>query len=718
MKLRSFFGSVVLLNVLAFGVSLFAQETNLAIFEPASTALDSIQRQGVQLKQLDSGALQITNDLNDPWPGIHFNGSWNFGDYSRLEAVVQSTGSETITLHCRIDSAGYDAQTRDGTITYDLKLAPGERVTWKIELPDTLNPETRAKLFAMRGKPGGIKTDSYSKDVAVPFDRRSVVAVRPFEAQNGRGDSWILESLVAVPNSEEKSSNVAEYLTWTPDKFFPMIDRFGQFKHADWPGKTRSLEDLRAQIDKENADIAANQPTCFDEFGGWADGPQLEATGAFRTEKIDGVWYLVDPKGKLFWSNGVDCVGHNNAVTPITDREFYFDSEIPTSLDGGVMTQFLSSSSNSVNNYYVGRGKFLQYNFSASNLYLKFGENWIDAEKELVPRRLRSWGLNTIGNWSDMEIAKVARTPYTATVNSNSPFIEGSSGYWGKFVDPFDPAFPQGIRRSLASKKVQTADDPYCIGYFVDNEISWGEAGSLAKAALASPETQAVKTAFVDWLCDRYETIERFNEAWQVDLTSWDALRETPFTTPDNENADKDCDAFYTVICEKYFAEISAAIRETAPQKLYLGCRFAWTNDLARAAAQKYCDVVSYNFYQKEVGNFRPVEGIDKPVIIGEFHFGALDRGMFHTGLVPCPDQAGRAQAYENYVKSALRNPWIVGAHWFQYGDEPTTGRFDGENYQIGLVDVCDVPYPETIDAVRRVGYSMYETRKQARRAE
>lgn len=34
-----------------------------------------------------------------------------------------------------------------------------------------------------------------------------------------------------------------------------------------------------------------------------------------------------------------------------------------------------------------------------------------------------------------------------------------------------------------------------------------------------------------------------------------------------------------------------------------------------------------------------------------------------------------------------------------------------GENYQIGLVDVCDHPYIETIRAVREVGNTMYKTR-------
>lgn len=107
--------------------------------------------------------------------------------------------------------------------------------------------------------------------------------------------------------------------------------------------------------------------------------------------------------------------------------------------------------------------------------------------------------------------------------------------------------------------------------------------------------------------------------------------------------------------------------------------------------------------------------GVDMPVLIGEFHFGALDRGMFHPGLVETANQTDRAIAYANYVREALANPAVVGAHWFQFTDEPTTGRWDGENYQIGLVDICDNPYPETIQAVRDVGTTMYRYRLENR---
>ncbi len=153
--------------------------------------------------------------------------------------------------------------------------------------------------------------------------------------------------------------------------------------------------------------------------------------------------------------------------------------------------------------------------------------------------------------------------------------------------------------------------------------------------------------------------------------------------------------------------------KQLPPNQLCLGCRFAWVNDRAAAAASRFCDVVSYNRYTRSVADLRlPAGAEDKPLIIGEFHFGALDRGLFHTGLVPVADQAARAEAYRAYVRGALANPLMVGTHWFKYQDEPTTGRpLDEENYQIGFIDICDTPYPETIAASREVGNEMYKLR-------
>jgi hypothetical protein len=76
------------------------------------------------------------------------------------------------------------------------------------------------------------------------------------------------------------------------------------------------------------------------------------------------------------------------------------------------------------------------------------------------------------------------------------------------------------------------------------------------------------------------------------------------------------------------------------------------------------------------------------------------ERGLA-PGLVQSKNQEERGVAYRYYVEQAAAHPSVIGTHWFQWWDQPPTGRFDGENYNIGFVDVTDRPYRELIDAAR-----------------
>jgi hypothetical protein len=180
------------------------------------------------------------------------------------------------------------------------------------------------------------------------------------------------------------------------------------------------------------------------------------------------------------------------------------------------------------------------------------------------------------------------------------------------------------------------------------------------------------------------------------------------------EGMKADMSAFLKAFARQYFTVVRSVIRKYDTHHLYLGCRFAWRNPEAVEAAAEVCDVVSFNIYEKAVDpqKWAFAKGLNKPCIIGEFHFGALDRGMLHPGLVAAEDQKERAALYRSYVESVVDHPAFVGCHWFQYYDEPLTGRsLDGENYNIGLVDVTDTPYPELVKAAKAVHAEAYERR-------
>lgn len=652
-----------------------------------------VQESDAKVAVTANGTLSIRTGHETPWPGVTLkasDGKWDLSIYETIAMEVRNPTNLEITVFCRVDNPGADGA--EHCVTDSIRLSPNAAgtltvrifpVPWKLNAP--------LELVGMRAAPtysGKLDTSNVTQLVLFLNHPKED---RAFEIDNIRAGGHI-EALDA-------------------STFLPFIDEFGQYSRRDWPGKTHSTEELIAHGRAEAQDLSARPgPEDRDQYGGWAAGPQLEATGFFRVQKHRGKWWLVDPQGRLFWSHGIDCVGSGNA-TPISDREDYFRS-LPGPDDP--LAEFYGSGSWAPHGYYKDHSPYRTYDFSRANLRRKYGPGFERTFADVTHQRLKSWGMNTIANWSDQRIYLMRKTPYVGTISFESKPLEGSEGYWGKFCDVFDPDFRQKLRERLERERDRTAGDPWCLGYFVHNELAWGTDVSLAVAALVSPAGQAAKKVFVTDLKAKYETIEKLNAAWDTSYLSWEALLQSQ-EKPNEAKARADLETFYTRTAETYFHTIKEELEKVAPHQLYMGCRFAWVNDLAARAAAKSCDIVSYNRYTYSVEDVQLPDDIDLPLIIGEFHFGALDRGMFHTGLRSTNSQQDRADAYAHYVRGALRNPFIVGTHWFQYKDQATTGRGDGENYQIGFIDVCDKPYRETIEASRAVGYAMYPLRLEDR---
>lgn len=208
-------------------------------------------------------------------------------------------------------------------------------------------------------------------------------------------------------------------------------------------------------------------------------------------------------------------------------------------------------------------------------------------------------------------------------------------------------------------------------------------------------------------LMRRYGTLAELNRRWNSDYGSESAFLKSTML-PDERLAGEDIDAIQRMVAREYFKVVRDAVKSADPQMLYLGCRFSNGGAVAWRAAAEYCDVVSANIYRREPFFSWPSEAQDKPLIVGEFHFGARDRGLFSPGLVCASDQRDRARCLKHYVRFAVESPRIVGAHWFKWRDQSLTGRGDGENYQLGFVDICDTPYPEMVEAARELAAGLY----------
>jgi hypothetical protein len=654
-----------------------------------------------QVSRADGGAaLRVRTGHKEPWPGITLRppaGPWDLAAFAEVTVKVRNAGTNPVTVFCRVDNPGADGTAH--CVTGSAAVNPGATESLRVPLKRASDDPLGGQLFGMRGYPVSARGPNQ-------VDPRNITQLLLFVSKPTADHCFEVSDIRAAGTYTPPTAGTAD-----AKPFFPFIDAFGQYRHKDWPGKLHSLAELAARRQQEAGELAARPgPAQWDKYGGWAAGPQLQATGFFRTEKLKAKWWLVDPEGRPFFSHGVDCVQMLD-TTPTAGRDRWFQ-DFPGRAPE--LAEFLSRGY-ALKGHYAGQSPEC-FAFAGANLKRKYGPDWRAANRQVIQRRLRAWGLNTIGNWSDEATRLMRQTPYTDAIGSDAArLIAGSEGYWGKFPDVFDASFAESLRRDMAARRGKSAGDPWCIGYFSDNEMSWGDDVSLALAALRSGPDQAAKRAFVADLKAKYGQagsadagIGRLNAAWGASYASWDALLEDR-QAPARDKARADLEAFYTRAAEQYFRTVRDIIKAVAPNQLYLGCRFAWVNPRAAAAAAKFCDVVSYNLYRRSIADFRFNGGADVPLLVGEFHFGALDRGMFHTGLVPVADQEARARAYKDYVLGALRHPQFVGCHWFQYQDEPVTGRvYDEENYQIGFVDVADTPYAELVRASREVGEGLY----------
>ncbi len=432
----------------------------------------------------------------------------------------------------------------------------------------------------------------------------------------------------------------------------PLVDKFGQWIPTQWSGKVKTIDELKKIWHKEDLSL---KPGGFNysKYGGYLN-TQEKATGFFRVEKIDGKWWFVDPDGHLFLAAGMNGV-RNGTYTRTENREGIFSAIPPKEFQREARND--SSSPN--------------VSFSAWNHYRRFGENWKSKWKDMSVRRMDAWGLNAV-NWSD----KVFNDK-----KAYAKFLYGwgiEEGIMG-MPDVYSQEFYDNANRIAAEQCAPLKDDPWMLGYFMGNEPPWpGRESLMVDAILDGPETE---------------------------MQSKLKLYLTEDDTPNRRKL------FVHHSFEKFLEIINAAIKKYDPNHLNMGIRYGGSpsEDVIRMA--RVFDVYSFNTYKYEISSAyldNINELTDLPILIGEFHFGTPGRGLA-PGLSQVSSLKERGVAYSYYVENAFAHPSLVGTYWFLWRDQPNTGRNDGENYNIGIVDVTDQPYPDMVKALETTHKRLFD---------
>ena len=441
----------------------------------------------------------------------------------------------------------------------------------------------------------------------------------------------------------------------------PVIDGFGQHNLVDYPEKIRSLEQLQAEWKAEDEGIEKNIPDYnYSRYGGYMK-KQVKSTGFFRTEKIDGRWWFVDPDGYLFLSHGVDCVnpGRGGSTRDLNKRTGMFDVLPPDQF-----RQTSRSGSESVN-------------FGAWNLYRRYGENFREKAVDMVVKRMRKWGLNTIANWSSADVYNLNRIPYTLGLRDLA-----MDGNLMGLTDVYVPGFAARMDSSMHTYLPVNRNNPWVVGYFVGNEPAWlGQEARLCDLILEGPD-RPIKAELKKYLQDG--------------------------DTPEHKKQ------FIYQTFDIFLQTVKSTMKRHDPNHMNLGIRFGNLNDLddqLMEICRNAFDILSFNLYdlkpRKEMMD-RALRLTDMPMIIGEYHYGTIDRGMSQA-LFQANSQQDRGVGYRYYTEQAYAHPGIIGTGYFQWCDQELLGRGDGENYNCGLIDITDRPYLHLVNAIMETAKQLYD---------
>lgn len=374
-----------------------------------------------------------------------------------------------------------------------------------------------------------------------------------------------------------------------------------------------------------------------------------------RLEKTeDGTWWLVNTDGKPFYSSG--CAMYNNRLTP--------DETWPTLCE-------------------------LSINTIANGCSLKEWSRFNEAQrKRQQPTVFQFYRVNT-------DIS--SRSPYVGLMTAEESRshedpalkMEAVGGFNHAFPDPFDPHWEEDVRKQIHEVAELFCDKPYFMMWMAANERShWNLYRHVWSPYCAKK--------FGDFLREKYASIAELNEAWGSEFDSFEELVEKrPEPQVIEGRKYEDFNAFSRIVLRTFNQKILRFIREEDPGRLVFTNRF-----MIHEVRGVFDNLDLYEDFDGFAVNIYPSNdtwGLDlaerqymelihqktgKPLMICEWSMPARDSGLYddpnkldwsYPQLMKT--QQERAQQAACVASDLYNMPFMVGAHWFTWGDFQQANR-------------------------------------------
>ena len=393
------------------------------------------------------------------------------------------------------------------------------------------------------------------------------------------------------------------------------------------------------------------------------------ATGFFHIETIDGRDWPIDPTGRAVILAGTQHIKPQGTFSDAVGYSPY--------------------------------GRFVATNYPS-----------VDAWVDETLARLDDWGFTMLGNACSLGMLSHRTLPHVRNIQMGQRVSRGDPEWFirewqyrpcSALPNVFHPDFAAACEWRAREQCAPFKDDPWLIGWFIDNELAWwgaskrirgtGLYGLVAKL----PQTHGARKVLDAFLAERGAAVEER-----------EGMRAPSF---------EDKVDFLRLYARTYYEKTVSAIRKADPNHMVLGSRYAGldgANPVVWEEAGKLCDIVTFNCYpwadldrgivlDAEGGvpmteRLREYHGYAKaPLMVTEWSFPALDHG--HPCLVGAGQrmntQAERVEATMLFAKTLLADPNVAGYDYFKWNDQPKTGssRHSPEDCNYGLVNDDGVPY-------------------------
>jgi hypothetical protein len=273
----------------------------------------------------------------------------------------------------------------------------------------------------------------------------------------------------------------------------------------------------------------------------------------------------------------------------------------------------------------------------------------------------------------------------------NLKLIDPSPSTWREvqeFPDLFDDAFPDRFMRVARSVCGPSREDPWLIGYLLNDCLEWPILGHASKRRLVNwidaikqkGPVSPGKRAYVGLIKERHRQIRSFNAAYGTEFVSFDELLGAGDfvlnVPPDPEAVRADDEAFLSKLASRYYDMAVDAIRRVDTHHLILGDIFDGNRGFAAPVihiAKEHCDIIAtqyYGIFKDQVGALEDLHAATGlPILLADSCYSKATDELPRSCGPRLPTHEARANAFEIYARQALSRPYILGWHWCGYVD-------------------------------------------------